>query len=144
MIKTVIFIMLLVVIVASLLFMLVQTGKIWYKKRKSEEYENISRKRIKVFRLFLIVTLMSVGTVFISQVSADTPKIEIESDNSISEMIEVVVNGRKEWISIRGNDLDNPIILFLAGGPGGTQLGAVRRNLVNLEKDYIVVNWEQP
>jgi len=144
MIKTVIFMILLVVIVVSLLLMLMQTGKIWYKKRKSEEYEDISRKRIKVVRLFMIVTLMSGGIVLISQVSADTPDIEIESDSSISELIEVEVNGRKEWISIRGNDLDNPIILFLAGGPGGTQLGAVRRNLGDLEKDYIVVNWEQP
>jgi len=88
--------------------------------------------------------MMSVGIVFISQISAKTPNIETESNNSISELIEVELNNRKEWVSIRGNDLNNPIIMFLAGGPGGTQLGAVRRNLGELEKDFVVVNWEQP
>ncbi len=144
MIKTIVFIILLVLVAVSLLSMLVQTGKILYKKTKSKDCENIRKNRIKVFRMFLVFTFMAVGIVFISQISAYTPKIESERDNAISELIEIEVNGRKEWVSIRGNDLNNPILLFLAGGPGGTQLGAVRRNLGELEEEFIVANWEQP
>jgi|SRR6056297_377124 len=144
MIKTVIFMMLLASTAISLLLILVQTGKIWYKKTESKEFEKTGKNRTKVFRLFLISAFMSVGIVFISQILVETPSIESESDNSISELIELEVNGREEWVSIRGNDSNNPIILFLAGGPGGTQLGAVRRNLGELEKDFVVVNWEQP
>ncbi len=144
MIKTVIFMMLLASTAISLLLILVQTGKIWYKKTESKEFEKTGKNRTRVFRLFLISAFMSVGIVFISQILVETPSIESESDNSISELIELEVNGREEWVSIRGNDSNNPIILFLAGGPGGTQLGAVRRNLGELEKDFVVVNWEQP
>jgi len=144
MIKTVIFMMLLASTAISLLLILVQTGKIWYKKTESKEFEKTGKNRTKVFRLFLISAFMSVGIVFISQILVETPSIESESDNSISELIELEVNGREERVSIRGNDSNNPIILFLAGGPGGTQLGAVRRNLGELEKDFVVVNWEQP
>ena len=54
------------------------------------------------------------------------------------------INGRREWITIRGNSYDKPVLLFLAGGPGGSQLAAVRMELKELEKHFIVVNWEQP
>src|SRR5690606_40616077 len=33
-------------------------------------------------------------------------------------------------------------LLYLAGGPGGTDLGAVRRD-VGLEEDFVVAVWEQ-
>lgn len=37
-----------------------------------------------------------------------------------------------------------PILLFLAGGPGGTQMAATRYELAELEKHFVVVNWDQP
>src|SRR5690606_22711880 len=36
----------------------------------------------------------------------------------------------------------NPVLLYLTGGPGGTDLGAIRRD-VTLEQDFTVVVWEQ-
>ena len=32
----------------------------------------------------------------------------------------------------------------MAGGPGGTQMAAVRHELAELEKHFVVVNWDQP
>ena len=43
---------------------------------------------------------------------------------------------------IRGKNIDNPILLYLAGGPGGTDLGAMRAD-TTLEQDFVVVTWEQ-
>ena len=77
-----------------------------------------------------------------TQLTAATPKIAKE--NSIAELRKVELNGRKEWISIRGENRSKPVLLFLAGGPGGSQLAATRYELAKLEKDFIVVNWEQP
>jgi pimeloyl-ACP methyl ester carboxylesterase len=54
------------------------------------------------------------------------------------------LNGRKQWISLRGWDKDKPVLLFLAGGPGGTQMAAVRHELAELEKHFVIVNWDQP
>jgi pimeloyl-ACP methyl ester carboxylesterase len=56
----------------------------------------------------------------------------------------VVLNGREEWISLRGEDASAPLLLFLAGGPGGTDLAAQRRTLGALEKHFVVVGWDQP
>ena len=45
---------------------------------------------------------------------------------------------------IRGRDMNKPVLLFLAGGPGGSQLTTARFALEGLEEHFVVVNWEQP
>lgn len=88
------------------------------------------------------------GLFLFSGLTAHTPPILNEQgkqlEGSIAELTQVTINGRKEWISIRGNNTENPVLLFLAGGPGGTQMAAVRHDLVELEQYFVVVNWEQP
>lgn len=63
---------------------------------------------------------------------------------SIATLERVTLNGSRQWVSIRGNDVDNPVLLFLAGGPGGSQLATARFALEGLEEHFVVVNWEQP
>ena len=38
----------------------------------------------------------------------------------------------------------NPVLLFLAGGPGGSELVMTRRYLGELENHFTIVNWDQP
>lgn len=90
----------------------------------------------------LIIIILGIILVVVTQLTAATPRIAKE--NSIAELREVRLNGRKEWVSIRGENRSKPLLLFLAGGPGGSQLAATRYELAELEKDFIVVNWEQP
>ena len=61
---------------------------------------------------------------------------------SISEMVEVPIGGLDQTVMLRGRSPDNPVILYLAGGPGGTDLGAMRGD-VTLEQDFIVATWDQ-
>lgn len=63
---------------------------------------------------------------------------------SIASLERVTLNGRKEWVSFRGADVSAPLLLFLAGGPGGTDLAAARRTLGELEKHFVVIGWDQP
>lgn len=44
---------------------------------------------------------------------------------------------------IRGDDVDNPVVLFLAGGPGGSERGAMRNHLQGLEESFVVATWDQ-
>lgn len=57
---------------------------------------------------------------------------------SIAELITVRIGGHDQAMMIRGRSIDNPILLYLAGGPGGTDLGAMRAD-VGLEQDFVVV-----
>jgi pimeloyl-ACP methyl ester carboxylesterase len=61
---------------------------------------------------------------------------------SIAEMVEIPLGGLDQTVMIRGRSLDNPVLLYLAGGPGGTDLGAMRAD-VTLEQDFIVATWDQ-
>jgi pimeloyl-ACP methyl ester carboxylesterase len=63
---------------------------------------------------------------------------------SVASLERVVLNGRKEWITVRGRDATRPVLLFLAGGPGASELATVRNTLGGLEERFVVVVWEQP
>ena len=94
---------------------------------------------------FVAITLLAI---FASQIFASTPPIlDAQGQaipNSIAVMEKVKLGGAEEWVTIRGRDSRNPILLFLAGGPGGTQLVTARRALTRLEDRFVVVNWDQP
>jgi proline iminopeptidase len=61
---------------------------------------------------------------------------------SIAELTTVPIGGHQQALMIRGRSVDNPVLLYLAGGPGGTDLGAIRRD-TGLEQHFVVVSWEQ-
>jgi proline iminopeptidase len=62
---------------------------------------------------------------------------------SIAELTRVPIGGHDLAMMIRGHSIESPVLLFLAGGPGGTELGAMRRHLEALERDFVVVTWDQ-
>ncbi|MDT7786051.1 MAG: proline iminopeptidase [Pseudonocardiales bacterium] len=62
---------------------------------------------------------------------------------SVAELTRVEVGGHDLSLMIRGQSTANPVLLFLAGGPGGTELGAMRHHGQALEQDFVVVTWDQ-
>ncbi|MNE77270.1 hypothetical protein D3C80_1735720 [compost metagenome] len=60
-----------------------------------------------------------------------TPKIK--GENSISTLEQVDINGAGHEIMIRGEDLSNPIIIFVHGGPGCSEIPYVRKYQKELE-----------
>jgi pimeloyl-ACP methyl ester carboxylesterase len=87
-------------------------------------------------------------SIAVSQFFAVTPPITdgggVPITGSIATLEKVNLNDSEQWVSIRGKDINNPVLLFLSGGPGGSQLVTARRALSDLENHFIVVNWEQP
>jgi pimeloyl-ACP methyl ester carboxylesterase len=94
------------------------------------------------------ITLAGIMAIIASQYFTRTPPITDDQGNpipgSIATLEKINLNGSEQWISIRGRDINKPVLLFLAGGPGGSQLVTERRALAGLEDHFVVVNWEQP
>jgi proline iminopeptidase len=59
----------------------------------------------------------------------------------ITEPVEV--NGTTQWISIRGLNRNNPILLVVHGGPGSAMLGSSWAYQKTWEDFFTVVNWDQ-
>lgn len=70
-----------------------------------------------------------------------TPKIE--GSNSVAELKKLTIGGVDQWLLIRGENKNNPLLLMIHGGPGAAQIGFNRDYQQELEKHFIVVNWDQ-
>ena len=83
-----------------------------------------------------------------SQLFAATPAIRDTAGqpvpNSIAVLEKVTLNGSEQWITIRGQDRSNPVLLNLGmGGPGGGGF-ATRTLFTPLEAHFTVVSWDEP
>ncbi len=66
----------------------------------------------------------------------------IDTPDGIDEGRFVDVNGSEQWVTIRGADRGNPIVLFLHGGPG--EVVSLAPSVTRVwEDDFIVVHWDQ-
>ena len=140
--------LLMLICIGLLIYNLVLLMGIVYRRCKKREYQKMVLRLIKGGFLFIGGIVMTICLTMVTQTTANTPSIVNKHnqviEGSIAELKEVNLNGRKEWISIRGESTHNPVLLFLAGGPGGSQMAATRYELSELEKHFIVVGWDQP
>jgi proline iminopeptidase len=92
----------------------------------------------------LTLAMLAVAILLASPVRV-TPILDADGSplaGSVADITAVRIGGHDQTVMIRGRSVDSPVILYLAGGPGGTDLGAMRAD-VTLEQDFVVVTWEQ-
>jgi pimeloyl-ACP methyl ester carboxylesterase len=70
---------------------------------------------------------------------AATPSIS----KGVVEQSFVPVGGIDQWIAIRGDDRDNPVVLVLHGGPGDAWSPFADAMFAGWEKDFTMVEWDQ-
>lgn len=109
----------------------------------------IELKGIKKFMLIIAVviflTIISFLLVLIFM-SSGKPKQFLDKNgkvfkNSISEKVFLEINGTRQGMFIKGENLDNPILLYLHGGMPDYFL--TEKFPTHLEKNFTVVWWEQ-
>lgn len=76
-----------------------------------------------------------------------TPKIKDDKGEviptSIASLEEITLGGIKQWILIRSHSVENPLLLFLHGGPGSAEMGFAHKYERKLEEHFLFVNWDQ-
>ena len=68
---------------------------------------------------------------------------ELKKDPKISAFFDVVLNGLEQKILVQSNNLDNPILLWLHGGPGTSEMFINHYCMYNLYDSFTVVHWDQ-
>lgn len=104
--------------------------------------KTITQKMMKIIRVLFIVILVAVLLFVVIRIVGKTMNGSTP-DGGINQSMYIDVNGTKQWISIYGEDIDNPVLLYLHGGPGSsTSLYdyAFTRKWADV---YTVVTWDQ-
>ncbi len=67
----------------------------------------------------------------------------IASPKGISESSYLTIGGIEQWVTIQGHDRDNPVLLFLHGGPGDVTSSWSFALFSPWEKRFTVVQWDE-
>jgi pimeloyl-ACP methyl ester carboxylesterase len=62
---------------------------------------------------------------------------------SVAELARVRLGGHEQTVLIRARDVSRPVLLYLAGGPGQSDLGYTRAYMPTLEDDTVFAVWDQ-
>jgi len=94
-----------------------------------------------------ILAIAVVGLAVLVAMPASTPPI-LGADGqpvagSIAELRRVEIGGAEQGLLLRGADTENPVLLYLSGGPGQSDLAFGRVLLEPLEEDFVVAIWDQ-
>lgn len=67
----------------------------------------------------------------------------IVAPGGIQEMFKTRIGGIEQWLNVRGQSQDNPIILFVHGGPASTAMPTLWQFQRPIEEYFTVVHWDQ-
>lgn len=103
----------------------------------------------KVMKILGIISAVSAGVVIITAIvifsvrAVNAGKYKIQSKSGIDESIYIDINGIHQYINIRGEDISNPVMIFIHGGPGSPMGFAAPYYQRPIEKQFTVINYDQ-
>lgn len=106
------------------------------------------RSLMKIFsgKIGLILLLLSflffLTNKVVGQKISNPQSITSKSENRIDEKKFILINGIEQWVTIKG-EITKPVILFLHGGPGSTLSPYADNVYSELEKEFLLVQWDQ-
>jgi len=68
---------------------------------------------------------------------------KVVTPNGIERQMQIDIGGTRQWITVRGRDLNNPILLFIHGGPAAPEMPTSWTFQSPWEDYFTVVQWDQ-
>ena len=87
----------------------------------------------------LLLGVLAVGLV----VPPSAPPVDGAPGGGTAELVEVELGGHRQWVEARGARRDLPVLLYLSGGPGQSDLSFSRALLEPLTADFLIVGYDQ-
>lgn len=92
--------------------------------------------------VILGLILIPLLVIFVARV-LNGKKYAINTPNGVDEELYIPVNGQEQYLLIKGEDVKNPVILHLHGGPGAPDGMAAYWFTKDLVDSFTVVCWDQ-
>lgn len=100
-----------------------------------------------------VIVILILAAVFVivfrNKIFGDGQTPEITDANrkvlpgSIAALEKVQIGGMDQCILLRGHNIENPALLWLHGGPGSSQMPVSHAYDSELEKEFVMVHWDQ-
>jgi pimeloyl-ACP methyl ester carboxylesterase len=102
-------------------------------------YEDKNGDKMELIKKISVI----IGILCCFLISCVTYRGNVKGKNGIelSEFIEI--GGINQYINIRGNNIDNPIIVFIHGGPGSPMTSLILGYQTEWEDTFTIINWDQ-
>jgi len=107
------------------------------------------KKTLRLLRRLCVILAVTVAVIVITflgwrrMAQARVEKATaVPVDTGISSLEKVALGGIDQWILIRCHDREAPLLLFLHGGPGVSNMALCHLN-AELEKHFILIQWDQ-
>ena len=68
---------------------------------------------------------------------------QYKSPKSVASIEQISLGNRPQYVLIRSKSIENPILLFLHGGPGMPTMYLAHDFQRDLERDFVVVQWDR-
>lgn len=107
----------------------------------------VRRRRGRALVPTAILSMAVAGLAVLVALPGSTPPV-LGADGqpvagSIAELTTVELGGQEQGLLIRASDPNDPVLLYLSGGPGQSDLAFGRALLEPLVNDFVVVVWDQ-
>ena len=109
----------------------------------------IRKIAIKMIGIFCVIPAsLLILTLVLLSMSPGNPRPFLDADKkeiagSISEKTFPEINGVRQGMFIRGKSINNPVVLFVHGGPGMPEYFLAEKYMAKLEDEFTVCYWEQ-
>ena len=103
--------------------------------RESNRYRRFGKWLARMIGILLFLVLVW------ASIPAFT--MPISGEKAIAEIQTITLGGSPQKVLLRGTDRDNPILLYVHGGPGAAQMVLAPTYSNELEKHFVVAHWDQ-
>ena len=102
------------------------------------------RRRLRLLLLaFFVLVALGAGLVAIEFIALRGRTPSISGARAVASLEEITLGGAAQWVLIRGRDSHNPVVLFLHGGPGMPAMFLAHAFQHELEREFVVVQWDR-
>jgi len=104
--------------------------------------DDIAKRKARFLMVFILAGAASLPyCVFPHNLTAQS--LGTHAPKAVKDEMFVQIGGIPQWITIKGSDRNNPVVLFLHGGPGDALSPFADAMFGGWEKDFTLVQWDQ-